>query len=57
MTVARQLERKGEKVGEIKGEQNKAIEVAQRMLSKNYPIEEIIGLTNLSKEEINLLGK
>jgi predicted transposase/invertase (TIGR01784 family) len=47
--------------GEIKGigigKQKKAIEVAQRMLSKNYPIEEITGLTNLSKEEIILLGK
>jgi predicted transposase/invertase (TIGR01784 family) len=53
MTVARQLERKGKR----EGEQKKAIEVAQRMLSKNYPIEEITGLTNLLKEEISLLGK
>ena len=61
MTVARQLKREGEKVGKIKwkkvGEQEKAIEVAQNMLSTNYSIEEIVRLTNLSKEEISQLGK
>ena len=61
MNVEKQLKREGERIGEIKGKKvggyEKAIEVAQRMLYKNYPIEEITGLTNLSKKEISLLGK
>jgi predicted transposase/invertase (TIGR01784 family) len=73
MTVARQLKREGEKIGEIKGvkkgevkgkiegkregEMREKKAIAQKMLSTNYSIEEIARLTNLSKEEISLLGK
>ena len=57
MTAARQLEKKGEKKGEIEGRQTRSIEITQGMLVKNYPIEDIIQLTQLSKEEINRLKK
>ena len=39
----------------IEGEKKKAIEVARKMKSKHYPINEIIELTNLTEEEINAL--
>ena len=60
MTVARQLERKGEKVGEIKGkkvgeivgEHKKAIEVAQNLHKLNLDIDMIQQATGLTKGEL-----
>lgn len=43
----------GEIVGIDKGEYNKAIEIAKKMLLKNKPIEEIMEFTELTIEEIN----
>ena len=34
------------------GEKNKKIEIAKKMKAKNMPIEEIMELTELSKEDI-----
>jgi hypothetical protein len=53
MTVARQLEKEGEKIGKMKAKK----EIAQKMLSTHYSIEEIARITKLSKKEISLLGK
>lgn len=36
-------------------EYNKAVEIARKMKTKNYPINEIIELTNLTEEQINAL--
>ena len=36
-------------------EYNKAVEIARKMKAKNYPINEIIELTNLTEEQINAL--
>ncbi|ACU03975.1 Rpn family recombination-promoting nuclease/putative transposase [Pedobacter heparinus] len=43
--------------GEIKGRYEEALEIALEMLVNKYPIEEIIKLTKLSKEEIQSLQK
>ena len=37
------------------GEQKKAIEVAKKMLSKQKPIEEIMEMTELTREQIEQL--
>ncbi len=41
--------------GLLEGEKAKSIEIAKKMLKKDIPIEEIIDLTGLSKEEIEKL--
>lgn len=41
--------------GEAKGRKEKQIEIAQKMLNKNMPIEQIIELTDLTQEEIEEL--
>ena len=42
----------GEKRGLEEGQKQKQIEIAKKMIEKNIPIEEIIDLTGLTKEEI-----
>ena len=42
-------------VAEEKGKKQKQLEIAKKMKDKNKPIEEIIELTELSKEEIEEL--
>jgi predicted transposase/invertase (TIGR01784 family) len=42
---------------EEKGREEEKIQIAQNMLAKNYPIEEIVQLTQLSKEEVCRLKK
>ena len=42
-------------IEESRKEKRKAIEMARRMKAKNYPIDEIIELTDLAEEEINQL--
>ena len=44
--------RHAEEVGEQKGERKKAIELAKKMLEIGRPVEEIVKVTELSKEEI-----
>jgi predicted transposase/invertase (TIGR01784 family) len=46
---------KGRKEGREEGQKNKAFEIAQLMLSKSKPIEEIIEFTGLSESEIKPL--
>ena len=41
--------------GRQEGHKEKSIEIAKKMKSKNMPIEEIIELTGLTKEEIESL--
>ena len=45
----------GEKKGIKKGREEKAIEMARKMKAKDYSIDEIIELTNLTEEQINAL--
>ena len=45
----------GEKKGIIKGEKKNAIDVAQKMKAKGYPIEDIAEMTELSPEQIEKL--
>ena len=42
----------GEKIGEERGRKEREIEIAKKMKAKNVPVEEIIELTGLTKEEI-----
>ena len=44
--------REGKTEGISIGEKNKKIEIAKKMKARNIPIEEIMELTELSKEEI-----
>ena len=39
-----------------KGEKKKQIEIAKKLLSKNIPIDEIIEITDLTKEEVENLS-
>ena len=56
-------EKRGEKRGEIRGEKRGIIlglkqgatQIAQKLLSKNFSVSEIIDITGLSKEEIEQL--
>ena len=41
--------------GEIRGSRQKALETAQLMLHRSYPVSEICLMTGLSKEEIEKL--
>ena len=43
--------------GITQGKKENSIEIAQKMLNKNIPIEDIIELTNLSKKELEKLIK
>ena len=45
----------GEQIGITKGEYNKAIAIAKKMLGKHKTVEEIMELTELTKEQIELL--
>ena len=46
---------KGMKQGIKEGEKNKSIEIAKKMKQKNIPLEEIIEITELTKDEIERL--
>lgn len=48
-------EARGKVIGEAKGKLEKARETAKKMREKNFPIEEIIELTGLSRKEIEEL--
>ena len=47
---------KGEKIGIEKGENNKAIEVAKKMLRKGMDVDDIADISGLSVEEIKKLS-
>ena len=50
-------EKHGEERGEKRGEMQKALAIARRMLEKNYPIEQVVDLTMLTKQEVEELSK
>ena len=43
---------KEKKNGKIEGEKKKSIEIAKKLLKLNMPLEQIIEITELTKEEI-----
>ena len=50
-------EKHGEERGEKRGEMQKALDIARRMLEKNYPMEQVVDLTMLTKQEVEELSK
>ena len=50
-------EKRGEERGEKRGEMQKALDIARRMLEKNYPMEQVVDLTMLTKQEVEELKK
>ena len=53
----RQMIDEGIMLGEKRGEMQKALAIARRMLEKNYPIEQVVDLTMLTKQEVEELSK
>ena len=53
----RQMIDEGIMLGEKRGEMQKALVIARRMLEKNYPMEQIVDLTMLTKQEVEELSK
>lgn len=47
----------GEERGKKRGEMQKALDIARRMLEKNYPTEQVVDLTMLTKQEVEELSK
>ena len=50
-------EKRGEKRGEERGEKQKTLAIARRMLEKNYPMEQVVDLTMLTKQEVEELSR
>ncbi len=50
-------EKRGEERGEKRGEMQKALDIARHMLEKNYPMEQVVDLTMLTKQEVEELSK
>ena len=50
-------EKRGEERGEKRGEMQKALDIARRMLEKNYPMEQVVDLTMLTKQEAEELSR
>ena len=50
-------EKHGEERGEKRGEMQKALDIARRMLEKNYPMEQVVDLTMLTKQEVEELSR
>ena len=51
-TIKRESEKKGEKIGTLKGKKIEKITIAKNMLAKNLDLNLIMDVTNLSKNEI-----
>ena len=51
-TIKRESEKKGEKIGTLKGKKIEKIAIAKNMLAKNLDLNLIMDVTNLSKKEI-----
>ena len=51
-TIKRESEKKGEKIGTLKGKKIEKITIAKNMLAKNLDLNLIMDVTNLSKKEI-----
>ena len=50
-------EKHGEERGEKRGEMQKTLAIARRMLEKNYPMEQVVDLTMLTKQEVEELSR
>ena len=50
-------EKRGEERGEKRGEMQKTLAIARRMLEKNYPIEQVVDLSMLTKQEVEELSR
>ena len=43
--------------GIMLGEKQRALDIARRMLEKNYPMEQVVDLTMLTKQEVEELSR
>ena len=50
-------EERGEERGKKQGSMNEKLIIARRMLEKNYPMEQVVDLTMLTKQEVEELRK
>ena len=50
-------EKRGEERGEKRGEMQKALDIARRMLEKNYPMEQVVDRTMLTQQEVEELSR
>ena len=50
-------EKRGEERGKNQGSMNEKLIIARRMLEKNYPMEQVVDLTMLTKQEVEELSK
>ena len=50
-------EERGRKIGTEQGKKEHGIEVAQKMLTEKFPINQIVFLSGLTVEEIDILAK
>jgi len=50
-------EERGEERGKKQGSMNEKLIIARRMLEKNYPMEQIVDLTMLTKQEVEELSR
>ena len=50
-------EERGEERGKKQGSMNEKLISARRMLEKNYPMEQVVDLTMLTKQEVEELSK
>ena len=53
----RQMVDEGIMLGEKRGEMQKTLAIARRMLEKNYPMEQVVDLMMLTKQEVEELRK
>ena len=53
----RQMVDEGIMLGEKRGEMQKTLDIARRMLEKNYPMEQVVDLTMLTKQEVEELSR
>ena len=50
-------EKRGEERGKKQGSMNEKLIIARRMLEKNYPMEQVVDLTMLTKQEVEELSR
>ena len=53
----RQMVDEGISMGQKQGSLNEKMTIARRMLEKNYPMEQVVDLTMLTKQEVEELRK
>mgnify|MGYP004713742065 CR=1 FL=1 len=50
-------EKRGEERGKKQGSMNEKLIIARRMLEKNYPMEQVVDLSMLTKQEVEELSR